>query len=116
MRNLDIKKIAKLTALDANVDSDIAIFVLDKLTRRQLLEYLRHLKAFANRKTVRVVSSEPISEMLKRNIVKRFPDKKVLFLQEEIGDGIKIQINDTVIDFSIHSYIDTAIDRLKEEI
>ena len=116
MGNLDIKKLAKVTAYDAKVDARLIGFVLNKLGRRQLLAYLRYLKAIANRKTVRVVSEEPISESQKRNITRRFPDKEVIFEQKPIGDGIKIQINDTIIDFSMHSYIDTTIERLKEEI
>ncbi len=114
MVNPNIKKLAKLTAHGVNVDPDVASFVLGKLGRRELLAYLRHLKAINNRRTVRVLSQEPISEVQKRNIIKRFSDKEVLFVQEKIGDGIKIQINDTIIDYSMHSYIDTTINRLKE--
>lgn len=116
MGNLNIKRLAKMSAYENKVDPDIARFVLHKLGRRELLSYLRHLKAIVNRKTVRVYSKDSILESQRKNIIRSFPNKEILFVQEEIGDGIKIQINDTVIDFSVHSYINTVIDRLKEKI
>ena len=116
MKNLDLKKLAKLTAHNASVDLDIASFVLNKLGRRQLLAYLRHLKAITDRKTVRVFSQQLLPEAQRRSIVKHFPLQEVLFEQKPIGDGIKIQINDTIIDFSMHSYIDTTIEQLKNSV
>ena len=87
MGNLDIKKLAKLTAHSARVDLDIASFVLNKLGRRQLLAYLRHLKAIADRKTVRVFSEQPVPEVQKRSIVRHFSDKVVVFEQKPIEIG-----------------------------
>lgn len=116
MGNLDIKKLAILTVHDTKVDVRLAGFVLNKLGRRQLLAYLRHLKAITDRKTVRVFSQQPVPEAQKRSIVNHFPDKEVLFEQKAIGDGIKIQINDTIIDFSMRSYIDTTIENLKNSV
>jgi hypothetical protein len=42
-----------------------------------------------------------------------YADKNVIFEQQNIGDGIKLIVNDTIIDLSIESFIDSAANSLQ---
>lgn len=115
MKNLDLKKLAKVTAQSAKLDPEVAQFVLNNLTRRQLLVYLRYLRSYVEKNTVRIIAEKSLSEAQKKEFVKKFAGKTVIFEQENIGDGIRVQISDTIFDLSMSGFIDTTIERLKQD-
>lgn len=69
-----------------------------------------------NEQTIRVVSREELPATLKKEIEKKFSDKKVIFAKEDIGPGIKIIMNDTIMDLTIEGFIDSTMQSLKGQI
>ncbi|HVZ11948.1 MAG TPA: hypothetical protein VG965_02870 [Patescibacteria group bacterium] len=114
--NPNIKKLAKLTALKNEVPKELANYVLENLTRREQITYLRHLKTIINKRTVLITTSTPLSQNMKREIEKKFYGKDIIYEIDSIGDGIRIQINDTIIDLSMNSFINQTIDNIKESL
>ena len=55
MIRVDLKKLARVTVMNDNIDSKVKEFVLTKLTRSELREYLMHLKSLTQKNTVTVV-------------------------------------------------------------
>lgn len=116
MENPDLKKLAKLTILDSGINPKVSDYVLDKLSRRDLIAYLRYLKTIVGKNTARVITEKALSDPVKRQIIKMFPEKDVLFETAVIGDGIRIQINDTIIDLSLSGFINQTVKSLKNEL
>jgi len=109
----DIKKLAKLTTASNKMSNEIADFVLTSFTRRQLLVYLKFLKAFEDKHVVRIFSKERLLEADQKKITKLFQGKTFVFEQnEDVGEGIIAQINDTVINLSLVGFVNQAIENL----
>lgn len=116
MIKIDLKKLARVTILSDNIDTNVKEYVLTKLTRAELKEYLVHLKSLTQRSTVTVVGREITTE-LKNKIGNIYKDKKIIFVTDEtISDGIKIIDNDTITDLTLENYIDNTIEELKKSL
>jgi len=113
MKNNNTKKLAQLTLKQNKIDRDVASYALRKLSRKGLVSYLNHLKVMVEKQTVKITSEQVLSESIKNKIKKIFPDKQVIFETDKIGSGIRIQIADTVVDFSIPSFINMIVTKLK---
>ena len=113
MTSIIVKQLAQMTINQASLDKKLASFVLNKLSRRQLIEYVSRLKTLVAKTTVIILSEKPLDPILKKSLVNHFPNKKVVFVQEKIGDGIKAITNDTIIDLTISGYADQTIKQLK---
>ncbi len=117
MTNDDLKKVAKVTSMTEFIDPKIMDFVLNDLSRRELMVYLRHLKTLINKNSVRIISSKGLLPATKKEITAKFKGKNVEFIVDEtIGDGICAQIDDTIINLSTKSYIANTIEGLKNEL
>jgi len=116
MNKVELVRIARTVVARGKIDKAIAGELISKLTRKDLAHFARILARLVNERTVKVISQEPLSVDLKKEIEKKFEEKDVVFLQEKIGDGIKIIINDTIIDLTIGSFINSTIENLKSEI
>ncbi len=114
MNKNQIKQLAKLTIDETKINQKVATFVLNKLSRKELIYYIRLLKTIAQKNMVRIVSSDPINATFKSALLKKFSNKHVVFEQnDDFGPGIKAIINDTIMDLSIKNYIDNTVDNLK---
>lgn len=114
MANIDLRQLAQLTASKKKVDAKLAKFILNRLSRKELIEYAHHLRTIADKNSVKILSQNPIDSKLKNSIVKRYPDKEVVFIREDVGDGIKVVINDTIIDLTLTGITQTTVEKLKE--
>lgn len=116
MIRIDLKKIARVTVMNNNIDSKVKEFVLTKLTRSELREYLMHLKNLTQRNTVTVVGHD-ITYDLKVRISNIYRGKHIIFVRDTgISEGIKIIDNDTETDFTLENYIDNTVEELKKTI
>lgn len=113
MKSNDIRKLAKLSISGNNINQDAADYAINYLTRKNMSAYLNFLKLYSEKRTVKVISENSLPEALKRQIRNLFEEKNVIFSQEKIGDGIRIQISDTIIDFTLPGLIDMIIGKLK---
>ena len=116
MIKVDLKKLARVTVLNNNIDTGIREYVLTKLSRTELKEYLLHLKSLTQRNTVTVIGRE-ITQELKKRIGNIYKDKQIIFVADDtISEGIKIIDNDTITDLTLENYIDNTIEELKKSL
>ena len=116
MIKVDLKKLARVTVLNDNIDTGVREYVLTKLSRAELKEYLLHLKSLTQRNTVTVIGRE-ITQELKKRIGNIYKDKKIIFVADAtISEGIKIIDNDTITDLTLENYIDNTIEELKKSL
>lgn len=114
MNNDLIKKLAKLTIRNGNVDKRIAKYALLKLARKELIMYLASLKKVIYENSVRVISAQELSSKVKQSIRGKIKDRIVFFEQDQSqSEGIKIIIDDTIIDLTVNGYINTVLEQLK---
>ena len=115
MNNDTIRKLAKITGHQKAIDQKTFDLVMKSFNRKQLLLYLMLLKKEIEQNCVRVFSSMPLSTQIKNDIEGLFVGKEIIFhIDPELTDGIRVQINDTIIDLSAKAYIEEAINQLKE--
>lgn len=108
----DIKKLANYTVKQDNVGKKLAEVVL-QLPRRDLIAYLRYLKMLLNKETVIITSTLPLPPTDKKMLISKFAPKKVYFENTQIGDGIRIFENDTIVDLTVGGFINQTIAQLK---
>ena len=114
MSDEEIKKIAKLTIREGKINQTVAGFVLKRFSRKYLLKYLAYLKRMTFENSVRIVSSGELSLTIKNELEHRFKEKNIFYeVDSALGDGIKVKIGDTVIDFSLKNYLDNIVKGLK---
>jgi len=115
MNNLDIRKLAKLTIQSGKVDSQIAGFVLENLSRKELVIYLRFFQRFALENMVEIFSSSTLPDQVKNELTDKFSTKTVVFEQDsDIVNGFRIKMGDTIVNLTLNSYLENTINKLKE--
>lgn len=113
MNNM-LKKLARITIRNGQVNTKIAKYVLSNLTRKELMTYLASLKKVIYENSVRVLSSETLPIKTKQSIKSKFKDRVVFFEQDaSLGAGIKIIMDDTIIDLTVNGYITSTLEQLK---
>lgn len=115
MTSSDIKKLAQFTATQGKIEKKLAAFIL-RLKRRELIEFTRQLNRLIDKNTVKVISELPLTSNIKQALVQKYSDKKVHFIQEKIGDGIKVIVNDTISDLTVEGFVDQTIGQLKTSV
>lgn len=109
-----IKKLALIAAENSKVPKDIEKFVLTKMSKQELKDFLRFLRIELDKRRVYVMSSE---KLLPDNItiIKRlFGDKEIIeTIDKSVGAGLKIRNNDLVIDFTFKNFINDTIEKIK---
>lgn len=114
MSDEEIKKIAKFTISEGKINQTVARFVLKRFSRKYLLKYLMYLKRMTFENSVRIVTSSEVSLTIKNELEHKFEGKNIFYeVDSTLGDGIKVKIGDTVIDFSLKNYLDNIVKGLK---
>ena len=114
MNNDLIKKLAKITIRNGNVEKRIAKYALSKLTRKEFITYLALLKKVVYENSVRVISTQVLPIKIKQSIKRKIKDRIVFFEQDQSqSEGIKVIIDDTIIDLTVNGYANTILEQLK---
>lgn len=114
MKIHDIKKLAKHTIVDGAVNKAVAQYVTSNLTRSDIKNYVFYLKKEIQQRTVYITSAEELQESQKKKFAEMFVHKDAVFTTDKnLGAGIVIKTNDTIMDASLKGLIDTTINELK---
>ncbi len=109
-----IKKLAQIAAEKPQIPRDVEEFVLTKMSKQELKDFLKYFRLELDKKRVYVVSSDAISKDNLNSLKKQYADKELIeSLDQTIGGGIKIKDNDLVIDFSFKTFINDTIEKIK---
>lgn len=115
MNKAKINQLAELLSEENAVSDKIKNFVLTKLSRKELLFLAFYLKKTIARKTVYVESDINIDNKLKTSIKKMFDGKNIIFrINDNLYTGLKVIIDDTIIDLSVKNYISETVNLLKK--
>lgn len=107
MNKDDLRKLAKLTVQTKSVDPKVSYFVKHALTRKKLIIYLNYLKNELNKKIVKVLFTQKLSNEVTRAIQAKFAGRPLVYEEtSDLGDGIKIIDNDTIINLTARGILD----------
>mgnify|MGYP001584407795 CR=1 FL=1 len=109
-----IKRLAKTTVRNGQINMRAAKYALSSLTRKELIVYLATIKRVVYENSVRVISPEALPIKIQQSIESKFKGRVIFFEQDKsLDSGIKIVIDDTIIDLTVNGYITSALEQLK---
>ena len=109
-----IKKLATITASNKIIPADIEEYVLNFLTKQDLKMFMQSYKLELEKKRVYISTPTELSESELSLIKNMYKDKDIITsVEKDLGAGIKLRQNDTVIDFTVKSFINDTVDALK---
>lgn len=99
----NIQNVVQASYKNGKLDPDIVNKIADKLTRKELKEYIRLLKQEENKKIVTVTAPKELSEEEKKMFENLFSKKELVYNtdQKMIG-GIKITDGDVEYEISLN--------------
>lgn len=114
MNNKQLRKLAQMTIQNGKVNNNVSKYVLSRLLKNELKQYLFYLKTVVSKNSIEVVSDTPLTAATKRQLVSVFPGKTINFTDnKKIGGGLFVRIDDTILDLSVKNYIKESISQLK---
>ncbi|MCX5778413.1 MAG: hypothetical protein NTU66_04245 [Elusimicrobia bacterium] len=115
MNTATIKKLAYLTVPLWEVPEDVQRFVAEKMSRADRKEFLFYLKQAWQRSQVYVRLAGPLDESVAHAIVGRYVGATIHYESTpELGGGLQIERDNTIIDISFRRMIETTFQRIKE--
>lgn len=113
----DLKKLAELTFENGETNKNVAEFVLNKLTKKELKTYLILLRQELLKKRIFVRASKNVSDEMQRKLQRIFKEKEIILEKDEsVGAGLFLQVNDNIINLTIENFIDQTIDSLNKSL
>ena len=92
-----IKQLAKNSFSDKKLDSKKVFGIVERLTRRQLKEYIAQLKRYILENTVIVETAYPVSVQSKKLFEETYKEKNIEYINnKELMVGVKIYENDII--------------------
>lgn len=123
MKRAVLKKLAQLTLLPAppategaaEVNEEVASYVLDQLARSQLKDYLFELRAEVARGIVSASVSGGARGPVESGLGRRFGDKQALVsIDESLGAGLIVTAGNDRLDASIKGLFRQTIEKLRK--
>jgi hypothetical protein len=111
-----VKRLARLTlAAGGEVDEQLASFILGRLTRTELKEYLFELRRALGRRRVLVSVSGETAPALLEELEREFSGRQTVVSRDEsLGGGVRLRAGDDVIDASVKGLFSETMDRLRK--
>lgn len=114
MRQDILKQLAKGCAT-GNISKVTTEFILNKLANSDLKIFTRFLRGELEKQRVYVTTSSQMTTATKKTLGFAYKGKEIIeIIDSTVGAGIKIQENDSIIDFTFKRYINDTINKLKE--
>ncbi|MBI2621715.1 MAG: hypothetical protein HYW63_03700 [Candidatus Levybacteria bacterium] len=109
-----IKKLAEDSYSKEKLDRRKVFAFARVLRRRDLRKYIRFLKNFEDRMTLRVtLPTETEVGRVRRRLSKIFPNKKIVFtIDPTMLAGIRVIDYDNVYELSLKNSLETALDQI----
>ncbi|MBI2025880.1 MAG: hypothetical protein HYT06_00700 [Candidatus Levybacteria bacterium] len=99
-KTLDEKKVARVAKL---------------LSKEQLREYIKALKAFEKQNTVVITLADTNDKKAYKDFAKLFKDKKIIIRQDKsLLAGIKIEDFDNVYEFNLKNKVDNIVNFINQ--
>lgn len=111
------KKLIKELAISmakTKTTKETASFVLKRLTKEELKDFLFVYKNEINKNKVTILSASILPSQSKEEIESKFANKDIFYeIDDSIGGGIKVRENDVISDFTFKNIINQTISALK---
>ena len=110
-----IQHLVKNSYINGKLDQKVVSFISERLTRQELKEYIKLLKAEENKKLVYVTSGSELNDSDKRSINKLFANKQILYsVDEEMISGVKIVRDDVEYEINLEKIFNNVIQFLSK--
>lgn len=98
-----LKDLVAISYKNGELDEKTVEAIADKLSRKELKEYIRLLKHEEDNKQVYVTSAKELTEGSRKMIQNRFPEKKILYsVDPTMISGIRIIEKDNEYEISLN--------------
>ncbi len=92
------------------LDKKTTDFVMQKLNKRQLKSFVMYYKKALAKQTIGVTSASELTSAQKEDLKQLYSNMKLnIEINPDLGAGIKIRHDDTIIDFTFKKYINDTI-------
>jgi len=111
-----IKKLALQSFIDKNLDAKKIKKITLLLSRKQLKTYIKFIKKLEREKTVSVFTPmDKVDQRITSKVKSMFPNKKIKYIQEPgLIAGIRVVDNDIVYEFNIKDSLDSLISHVRQ--
>ncbi len=116
MKIIEIKKLAKQSFKNGNLDMKIIRKTASLLSKKQLKTYIKFLKKFENERLVWVFTPmNKVENKITDRIKSIFPNKKVEYvIDPSLIAGLRIVDNDMVYELNLKDFLRNMITYLKQ--
>lgn len=112
--NKKLKKLAHIASENDKIPEDITEFVLKRLSKKELKDFLYFYKAELEKKRVYVYAAVKLSVKELTDLKSLYKNKEILpIIDGSLGGGLRIKEDDMVVDFTLKNYINETIEKLK---
>lgn len=112
-KNKKLKNIAFLLASSSEISEEIMTVIKKHLTKSELKTLARLYRLEVQKRTVQITTSLPLTTLQKGSLEKNYSPLIVNFeVDENLGGGMRIMKQDTVIDMSVKHYIIQMVQNL----
>lgn len=108
-----IFSLAKIVSKADQTDERVKRFLVAKLTRGELKLFLKYLEKEINKDRIIISVADGLTNDIKNKLKEIFKDKTLIFHEDKIlGAGIKVKVQDDLIDMSVKGLIDSFTSRI----
>ncbi|HVP17504.1 MAG TPA: hypothetical protein VMU36_00805, partial [Spirochaetia bacterium] len=109
-----VNKLAHLTfSADGEINEEIAVFVMQNLSRSQLKSYLSALRREMRRRRVYVALSGGKESDVSGQIGVRYPGRELSVSRDDgLGAGVKVSAGDDIMDASVTGYLRELLEEI----
>lgn len=102
-----MKQLVEASYTEGNLNLDSITKIADKLSRKDLKVYIKALKAYDDKHTLRVESAYPLHESDTSALKQIFGNKKIRYSEnDELLVGVRITDNDTVYNMNLKNTLE----------
>lgn len=116
LTDYDVKKLTQISLENGKINSEVAEFVMTKFTKKNLKIYKKYLTKEISRQTV-VVKTANVDFDLEKKLKEHFAQKQIIIFEDNsLGAGMRIQQDDIIIDLTVKNMIHTTVKNVKAKL
>ena len=111
-----MNRLAELTlTAQGEVNEEIAVHILENLSRAQLKTYLSALRRLIHRRHVYVALSGGKENEVSGAMGERYPGRELsVYRDDKLGAGVRVSAGDDIVDASVTGYLKELLQEIGE--
>ena len=115
MTKRHIKELAQKSYINGQLDDESVLYVAEKLSRRDLKQYINQLKSIERKNTVVISSAAELTDKERKIFEEVYEGKSVQYqTNSHLLMGIEIQDNDIVYNRSLKNRLESLTNHIRQ--